>query len=41
MTPLSIPDQIQKFRSIENQDKSKSHIDTWRYWKKATKNYKG
>jgi hypothetical protein len=24
-----------------NQDKNKSHIDTWRCRKKATKNYKG
>jgi hypothetical protein len=40
MTPLSIQDLIQKFRSIDKSRQKQSHIDTWRCQKKATKNYK-
>jgi hypothetical protein len=41
MTPLSIQDKIQKFRSTDKSREKQNHIDTWRCWKKATKNYKG
>jgi hypothetical protein len=41
MTPLSIQDKIQKFRSTDKSREKQNHIDTWRCRKKATKNYKG
>jgi hypothetical protein len=40
MTPLSIQDKIQKFRSVDKSRENQSHIDTWRCGKKAMKNYK-
>jgi hypothetical protein len=41
MTPLSIQDKIQKFRSVGKSREKQRHIDTWRFRKKTTKNYKG